>query len=166
MAQELEPLQVSLLEVFGLEEEVPQDEGPNSLVYAEIYMLPRTMQHPAWCLRGGTSPWVSLAGAETRQHCQVASHRGWARCGRGRDSFQLCGFCVIRHLRGPSGKLPYACGAWLLPWAAPVPCNSGDEVLAQSRGVALPFLLLNGVQGSLHFPICSHVPLHPNPWRW
>lgn len=44
------------------------------------------------------------------------------------------------------------CGAWLLPWAAPAPRCSGDVVLAQSRGAALPFLLSNGVQEPLHFP--------------
>lgn len=53
--------------------------------------------------------------------------------------------------------------------AAALGCSStalqGRCGLAQSRGVALPFLLSNGVQEPLHFPICSHGSLHLNSWE-
>lgn len=130
------------------------EEVPTPWSAAELYMSPRPMQSPAWCLRGRSSPCISLAAGATGEHYQVSSHGGCACCDRG-DNLQLHKLWVTRHLGDLGGKLSYARGAWQVSWAALASHNSGDVVMAQGLGVALPFLVLNGA-------ICSH----PNAKRW
>lgn len=116
---------------------------------SEPYRSPRTMQSPARCLRGRSSPCASLAAGATRGRHQVSSHRGWSFCDRGGGSLQLHEFGVMRHLGDPDGKFPYARGARQMPWAATASHGRGDVAMAQGVAVALSFLVLNGI-------ICAH----------